>query len=436
MKGLKRYLYQSYIVVINSIAFYPTLISFGFLLFSFISMSLEYKTFMNEFKKEIAIVLVNGEDNARLILGTIVGSMISLMVFSFSMVMLVLGRASATLSPRVLPGLITQKSHQVVLGVYLGTIIHSLILIINMQSAQADYQVPSLGVLFAMIFTIFCLALFVYFIHSISKTIQTDSILKTIFTNTLYHMENLEEDTSGNKPDIDDWISIETPLSGYLKQVNTKDLTKICQKEDIQIAITVHIGYFMVENYPFVKVNKDIDKELKENILQCFIFFPEEHVSDHYIFGFKQVSEIAIKALSPGINDPGTAVKALDFLSILFIRRMELSDHSSCRDEEGTLRISFREPTVKELLYLNLTQIRHYGCTDSVVMYNLLQSLKNIIYADKQNCQIGVLSNYVKSVVDSCDRHIQNSLDRGQLNIIIERINDLLKDSDKLALLK
>ena len=134
MNGLNRFLKTSYIHIINSIAFYPAIITFGFLLFSFFIMRIEYTPFIIDLKKGLSPMLVNGIDDARLILGTIVGSIFSLMVFSFSMVMLVLNRASSTLSPRVIPGLITQKSHQIVLGVYMGTIVYSLILIINIHS--------------------------------------------------------------------------------------------------------------------------------------------------------------------------------------------------------------------------------------------------------------------------------------------------------------
>lgn len=386
----------------------------------------------------IGIMLVQGKENARLILGTIVGSIISLMVFSFSMVMLVLNRASATLSPRVIPGLITNKSHQIILGIYLGTIIYSLILIINIQSADAAYQIPSLGILLSMAFAITCLGLFVYFIHSISRSIQVDSILDSIFDHTEKQMEALHLDHEQSElPDTNDWQTIYTNVNGYIKRVKTDTLMKICIEHGLTVAMMEQMGFFLVKGYPFLKVNKKIEQEIEDDIRNCFIFYIEERVTDHYLFGFKQISEIAVKALSPGINDPGTAIKAIDMLTVLFIRKMTLNEKSVLTDQEDKVRVVFRNPTLEELLYINLTPIREYGKSDATVMLNLLESLKNMVYADKEKQSYQpILAKYINSIISSVNNNIKNELDVEELNRIIDRINNLLSTSNQVAKLK
>ena len=112
--NLKESFYKTYRLIIGSIAFYPTIIAVVFFIVAMLMMAFEYQGFAGDIKSRISFLLVNSQEDARLILGTLVGSIISLMVFSFSMVMLVLNRATATLSPRVIPGLITDKSNQVV----------------------------------------------------------------------------------------------------------------------------------------------------------------------------------------------------------------------------------------------------------------------------------------------------------------------------------
>ncbi|GJM32421.1 MAG: hypothetical protein DHS20C18_14220 [Saprospiraceae bacterium] len=391
-------------------------------------MAVEYQSFIIDIKQNIGIILVQEKENARLILGTLVGGIISLMVFSFSMVMIVLNQASSSLSPRVIPGLITQKSHQIVLGMYLGTIIYCLILIINIQSSNAKYQIPTLGILFAMIFGITCIGLFVYFIHSISRSIQVDNILDKIFHHTSRQMatDNQQED-SVELPDTSTWSTIYTNHSGYLKKIDTSTLLKICKKHNLTVLIMEHIGFFLVNGYPFLKVSEKVDKEVEEDIRSCFIFYIEEHVADHYLFGFKQISEIAVKALSPGINDPGTAIKAIDMLSILFIKKMKLKEKNYVLDEDKKLLVIFKKPTLEELLYENLTPIREYGKQDATVMLNLIESLKNLAYADKDNRSYQpVISKYIRSMVISCEKHITNDLDMEQLDRMIEKINTLL----------
>ena len=113
--------FRAYQRIIHSLAFYPTLIAIGFFLLCLLTMAIEYQPWMMALKGYFDLGLVRNADNARLILGTLVAGILSLMVFSFSMVMVVLNQAGSNLSPRVIPGLITKRSHQVVLGFYLGT---------------------------------------------------------------------------------------------------------------------------------------------------------------------------------------------------------------------------------------------------------------------------------------------------------------------------
>lgn len=391
-------------------------------------MRIEYTPFIIDLKKVISPMLVNGLEDARLILGTIVGSIFSLMVFSFSMVMLVLNRASSTLSPRVIPGLITQKSHQVVLGVYMGTIIYSLILIINIQSKTAEYQIPTLGILLSMAFSILCLGMFIYFIDSISKSIQVDNILQRIFRKTKYQIKKAGiAEKPFEMPNTDGWNSVPASLTGYLKQVEYGKLRKVCEANDITIEITENPGFFFVSGFPIAKVSKPVDEEIEKDIRSCFIFYIEEHVSDHYLFGFKQISEIAVKALSPGINDPATAIKAIDMLSILFIDKMCLNEKNYFLNADEKLLVFFRTPTLEELLFINLTPIRAYGKQDATIMLKILESLKNLAYADriKQQYQM-LLTKYMQSMIFSAVSNIKNDLDIEQIDISINRINHIL----------
>lgn len=191
---LPRKITNTYRKMINSIGFYPSLLSVVFLIFSVITISIEYLPAIQNLKSLMSVVLVNSAENARTILSTLAGSIISLTVFSFSMVMIVLNSASASLSPRVVPGLITRKSHQIVLGFYLGSIIYSIIMLININKLDSgETEIPALGVLFALVFGLICLGLFVFFIHSISRAIQVDNVLNGLFRQTNCEIEDIEK---------------------------------------------------------------------------------------------------------------------------------------------------------------------------------------------------------------------------------------------------
>jgi len=392
---------DSYREMINSIGFYPSMLSVGFLVFAIITMSVEYLPLIEQLKSLISVVLVDSAENARTILSTLAGSIISLTVFSFSMVMVVLNSASASLSPRVVPGLITRKSHQLVLGFYLGSIIYSIIMLIN-----------------------------------ISRAIQVDNVLNGLFSQTKNEIKTIIQRQQDNPiedfPDFSQWHSVSSKTEGYYKGVHTDKLCAILAEEDIKVYISVNQGYFTVKGYPFLKCNKDIanDEELINKILDCFIFYIEEYISDHYRYGLTQISEIAVKAMSPGINDPGTAVKSIDMLSILLIQRLSINDinYSFKHSDNGPL-LYLHETSFDELLHDNFTPLRNYAKGDAYVMTNVLEAFKNILFiAHKDTDARNSLFNYLNAIVDDINEHVTNEYDRREVANMLNSIARISKE--------
>lgn len=419
---------EAYFKVINSIAFYPSLIGSFFLAFAAIMMWAEYTEPLMAFKEDISYLLVADKDTAKAVLTTLVASLISLTVFSFSMVMVVLNTASANLSPRVLPGLVSKKAHQVVLGFYLGSISYCLLLIINVQKQADNYRTPTLGVLMAMLFGIVCLALFVYFIESISRTIQTDNVLNQIYKQTRKDLETFKnKDFDQSLPDMSDWTYVYSDQNGYYKSVAKKRLDRLLRKHNLKAYIRISKGFFTVKGFPLLSISRDIsnDKELINEILSHFTFFVEEYTTDHYSYGFRQISQIAIKALSPGINDPGTAIRAIDMLSILFISKTVIPDFGYYQNEENKqVNLYYREHSFKELFFEMLTPIRHYGHSDILVMINLVEACKNILYADRISTDcIEVIKEFVDSVVDDGKNFISNKVDKQHLQRALDNLH-------------
>jgi len=421
----------------SSIAFYPSVLAIAFLVLSFVMVAIEYKPFMQPLREVLESLLVKSPENARLILGTLMGSLISLMVFSFSMVMVVLSQASSTLSPRVIPALVGKKYHQLVLGVYLGSIIYCLIIIVNIQDGGSNVRIPSLGVLLAIVLGVLCLGMFIYFIDSISRSIQVDTILQEIFRSTRHKMRSVDTDEDMvDYPDTSAWHEILTKETGYLKQIHVPTLRSIAEKEHIKIDVVVNPGFFLVANYPFIRTDQPISGEIADKIRGSCLFYAEENVGDHYLFGFKQISEIAVKALSPGINDPGTAIKAIDLLSMLFIDRMALKEKNAELDDNGEPIIYLPHVSLDQLLYHNIIPIRKYGETDATVMLNVLELLKNLIYADHhRHGYERLLVKYVDDLRSTIVANVFRPIDHEQFNRMLRKINKHLKHCEPIELI-
>ncbi len=437
MKHWMNVISKYYQRIVNSIAFYPTIIALAFMVFSIFVMRIEFNDLVIELKSNIERVLVHDSNNARLILGTIVGSLISLMVFSFSMVMIVLNRATSTLSPRVIPGLISDKFHQVVLGFYLGSIIYSLILIVNIDAPGVDFSVPSLGIFVSMILAIVCMGLFVYFIHSISQKIQVDFILNDIYKLTKKELEGVDHDNAKKElPDTSDWITCLAKDSGYLKKIDGPGLTEFCKKHDFRLNVKVSIGSFVVKEYPFIEISKELDEDVIDQLSSYFTLYTEERVSDHYLFGFKQISEIAVKALSPGINDPGTAVKAIDLLSDLLTKLMEVDEQNYIPNSEDEPLVFVRPVPFKDVMFQIIVPIREYGKKDVSVLVRLLDCIKHMIYSDIHRKRFtSLLISYVDNFLTCSEEYIDNKLDKESINDRLREINECLEKEQQFQLL-
>lgn len=433
---------NTYREMINSIGFYPSVLSVSFLILATITVSIEYTSPISQLKEQINVLLVDSEENARTILSTLAGSVISLTVFSFSMVMVVLNTASANLSPRVIPGLITKKSHQLVLGFYLGSIIYAIIMLINIKQMENYVAIPSLGVLISLIFGLISLGLFVYFIHSISKAIQVDNVLNDLFKHTKKEITGVIDRQKSHPiqefPEFESWHSIESATEGYFKGFNSQRLCEILAQEKLKIYVVVNQGYFTVKGYPFLKCDTDLsDKpELIEKLLNCFIFYIEEYISDHYRYGLTQISEIAVKAMSPGINDPGTAVKAIDMLSILLIERLKISDiNYSFKHANKYPLLYLHETSFEELLHDNFTPLRNYAKTDAYVMTNILEAFKNILFTTHENEQATVnLFNYLAAIVDDINEQTSNQYDRNEVINMLKSIQRISPNKGEILL--
>ncbi|WP_040396622.1 DUF2254 family protein, partial [Cesiribacter andamanensis] len=144
-------LYTLYLKVTSSIAFFPTLIALLIFALGLFSMYLDARGLSYDLTEHIPYLITRNPETARSLLSSLTGGMFSLMVFSFSMVMVVLTVASNNYTPRVLPGLISTKRHQLVLGLYLGTIGYLLIVHINTGGESFDFEVPVLSIFLAIL---------------------------------------------------------------------------------------------------------------------------------------------------------------------------------------------------------------------------------------------------------------------------------------------
>ena len=396
-------------VVKSNIIFYPALLAAIGFNFAFLMLYLEKKGVSNKFLEIFPQLVIENGDTALTLLSVCIGGLISLMVFSFSMVMLLLSQASSNFSPRLLPGLISDKRHQFILGFYLATILYNIFILFAIEPSSKKYSLPGLSVLLAIIFTIICLIAFIYFIHNMSQSIQINNILDSIYEKATVRLKiNIDNeksiDLSKDFPDTSKWHCYNSIKSGYFQNISIRNIANICKENNTKIYITVPQGLFILANTCFIKSEREIDPQALEDIHSNISFSRGELISDNYILAFKQITEIAVKAMSPGINDPGTAINAIDYLTEIFALRMKKRDHQFYTEDDSIL-LKIATVDFSELLYNVMASLRTYCKHDPIIVQKLIWMLKHL------HSQEGCDSSYYISIKKEVETLVEEALE-------------------------
>lgn len=380
---IKTHIKSFYINVVSSIAFYPTLISLALLFLAFLLLSIEDEKLTNYLLENASYLVINNADTARSILSTLIGGIISLTVFSFSMVMVLLNQASSNFSPRLLPGLISDRSNQVVLGVYIGTIIYNIIVLMSVIPTDDAYTIQGFSILVGIILGIICLAFFVFFIHSISSGIQINNILHNIYKQSKGSLESqidIEKNDRSNTEVIDHYEhKVVSDRTGYFQGTNLDSLLDFATDKALNILIVPFKGRYILPGETLYRVDKPIDDESAETLLSMVIYAQERGASDNYVVGIKQMVEVGIKAMSPGINDPGTALVTLDYLTDLLAQRMLISDSELHHRDDIDSTVVQTIVTFKETISHSLVSYRQYCKHDVLMMEKIVRMLKYLM---------------------------------------------------------
>lgn len=409
----------------SSIAFYPVVIATGFLITAALVLAFESTSIAEGLRDDLPAGLTEA-DNAREILGTLITAIISLTVFSFSMVMVVLNGAAARLSPRVLPGLISDRRNQVILGFYLGSILYYLLMIGTIDKNDTA-TIPTLGLLLTLLSGIGCMALFVVFIRSVSQSIQVDWVIGQLYQDASENLEARKKRMAevAEIPDASGWWCLPASRPGYLREVNERRLCQVLRKQNLAGVIQVEPGFFLIEGHPLLRLSAPLSDKDAEEVLDCFDFRNNEFAGANVSYGMRQISEIAVKAISPAVNDPGTAIRAVNLIGVLLKRLGGVPPFDVGCIDEGRPRLFYPQLDMQRMLEMVIAPLRVYGSHDPMVLITLMQCLKNALHDSPSDEQLEAIHGELHALREEADVKVENRRDRVAVNDQIARLNKL-----------
>lgn len=381
---------------------------------------------------------VNSSDSARSILSTISGAMMGVAGTVFSITLVALTLASSQFGPRLIKNFMYVRLNQIVLGAYISTYLYCL-LVLNAVKEGNDYTfIPSISILVAIIAAIINIILLIIFIHQIAISLQADKVIadisdfiseqvETLFPEKLGEVNKSEEniDISAAISSYQRRISIKSPTSGYLQYIDSEDLIEIIIRNDSILELFQRPGAHLVKGLEIglLYSNSNLEKDELQKISQKFVIGKTKTSQQDLEFSIHQMVEIALRALSPGINDPYTAIACIDNLTATMSYLAQAKFPSKYRyDEEGNLRIIADTLEFEGVLDAAFNQIRQFSGGSPAVIIRLMEALTTISRFTTDDSQ-------KKSVI----RHAEMVLNTGRQTIKEENdLKDLVKRSKKI----
>lgn len=309
-----------------------------------------------------------GPESARELLSTIASAMLTFTALVFSITVLVLQLASNQFSPRVIRTFLQARMTKLTMAIFVGTFAYTTVVLSQIRTDPAF--VPSLATWCALAFAIASVAVFIEYVHHISHAVRAIMVIENIAAETRHTIDELcperlpaagaaRRDVSA-PPGPPDAVLDHSGNPGILAAVDRDRLVELARAADAVIEIVPQIGQFIPTGTPLFRVRGEPVED--EAARAAVAIEPERTPVQDPGFGFRQLVDIAVRALSPGVNDPTTAVQALDHLHDL-LRRLTTRElpQGLHRDRGGALRLITAECAYADYVALAFDEPRHYG---------------------------------------------------------------------------
>ncbi|MDQ4076522.1 MAG: DUF2254 domain-containing protein [Chloroflexota bacterium] len=410
----------------SSFWFLPLLWVIGLSGLALVLITLDRQLSTREIYLELPYLLLAEVAGARTLLGAIASALLTVATLAFSIIMLGVVQTSNAYSPRILDEYLSDPMNQHVLGIFLGTFLYTLFVLREVRgTVEADY-IPPLSVAGALVFIFIATLAFIYFLGHVAHSIKVSDIIKRIETETKEVMEVVFPEDMGRPWPAEQPPEMpkETPgtivatRDGYVAAIVSDKLLTAVTRAGALVQLEITVGDHVLRNTPLATVWPADKTDSLTKLVQATIVLQDERtLLQDFLYGAQQLDEMAIRALSPAINDPATAVNCIDGLASIVV---ELAHHPPVSpyrcDSTGKLRVIAPGQTFAALLDVAFNQIRHYGASDPVVMSHLLRVYRQIGYAVSQPAERAALWEHVRQLAWSANANLRAPFEREAVN--------------------
>jgi uncharacterized membrane protein len=387
-------------------------------------------------------IYVGSTDGAREVLSAVSGSMITVAATAFSITIVALQLAAANFGPRLLRNFMQDTGNQVVLGTFIATFIYCLLVLRTIRGDGDDYDrfIPQISITVATGLALVSIGMLIYFIHHASTIIQASHVISEAGADLDRAVDRLFPEHIGvNQPEFKQPLTeipdnfdteackIKANNSGYVQAIDDEELMKIACRERLLLRINYRPGKFVVKDQALVTAYppERVNRQLTNKINDAFILGKQRTEQQDVEFPINQLVEITLRAISPSVNDPFTAIRCIDQLSAGLSRLVQRQFPSPYRyDERHELRVIAEPVTFEGLVDAAFNQIRQYGKQDVAVIIRLLEAIATIAEYTCDRKDRAVLLRHAAAIKRDSFENVSDKLDKQDIDeqyLVVEK---------------
>lgn len=413
----------------SSFWFVPTLMVVGAIALALGMLALD-STLQSKVITELGWVYTGGPQGARALLSAVAGSVITVAGTTFSITIAALTLASSQFGPRLLRNFVRDQGNQIVLGTFIATFIYCLLVLRAVRGLEDTQIVPNVSVTGGVLLAIACIGVLIYFIHHIAESIQADYLIALIGRDLEAAIDRLfpqaigqdraERKARSSAPDIPAHFaseagSIPAQAEGYVQVLDADMVLQIATQHNLILRIAARPGQFVIRGstlayaWPTEHITTQVCNDLNSAFALGYIQTRQQDIG----FVLDQLVEIAVRALSAGINDPFTAMRCIDHIGAALCHLTRHAIPGPYRyDAAGRLRVIAEPVTFRELVDIAFDQIRHYGRSDTAVTKRLLETIAQIATCCQDDEQHAALRRQAEMIWRGSQESIPEPQDR------------------------
>ena len=413
----------------SSLWFLPTLIVFGSGTLAAVFIELDSRLSL-KLLTNFPRLFGAGAEGSRAMLSSIAGSMITVAGVTFSITIVALSQASSQYSSRILRNFMRDRGNQTVLGVFLGVFTYCLLVLRSIRGGDESPFVPSLSVFGALVLALVGISFLIFFIHHVASLLQASNVIAAAAHETLETIDRLfPESVHDNRsvpeaePESDDWLEqerqiiIPAPKTGYIQSHEEKAFFELACSSQSVFRMHVGVGEFAVFDTPLVTVysSSSVTEKLVKNIQATYSINALRTIEQDAGFGIRQIVDIALKALSPGVNDTTTAVTCIDYLTAINLRLANRRMTQRLLFENGWLRVIAKAAGFEQFVGESFDEIRACAAGNATLIMSLLHSLKTIGAATDDPSRKFLIARHISLLEDLTSKTIDSDYDAARI---------------------